>query len=130
MDTHRGDTRRAGEEGSSARQHGADATPVALPVGRFRTCGPGIDVDALRDHYTAHRCAQIPQVTDVTALKAAALSAYRRLSDEPLLDAQEHASDDGSLGYGFRFQRLDAKSDSPAHAERVTTVFRELGLLQ
>ncbi|GAA2455127.1 MULTISPECIES: StsF protein [Streptomyces] len=100
-----------------------------VPADRLRTSGPGIDLDALRAHYGAHRCAQIPQVADVTALKAAALSAYRQLGDEPLVDCQEHTTDGGGLGYGFRFQRIDAKSDSPAHSARVTTVLRDHGLL-
>ncbi|MFH9424073.1 StsF protein [Streptomyces sp. NPDC017529] len=87
------------------------------------------DTEALRAHYAAHRCAQIPQVADVTELRAAARSVYEQLRDEPVVDAQEHTDDDGTLGYGFRLLRIDAKSDSPAHTERVTAVFRAHGLL-
>ncbi|MER0477461.1 StsF protein [Streptomyces sp. Edi2] len=107
----------------------ANSVRPKAPIDRLRTSGADLDIDSLRTFYTAHRCAQIPQVADVTALKEAALSIYRQLSDEPVLDAQEHAAGDGSLGYGFRLLRIDAKSDSPAHAERVTTVFRHHGLL-
>ncbi|MFG3505336.1 StsF protein [Streptomyces sp. NPDC047821] len=104
------------------------AQPVAS-TGRFRTDAADIGIDALRAHYSAHRCAQIPRVTDVTELKAAALSAYRELGDDVELDAQEHTSADGALGYGFRLRRIDAKTDSPARAARVTTVLRDHGLL-
>ncbi|MFE1557784.1 StsF protein [Streptomyces sp. NPDC058734] len=113
----------------TATDTATDAIRPTVPIGPLRTSGPDIDVDALRAHYASYRCAQIPQVVDATALKAAALSAYRQLGDEPLVDAQEHSSDGGGLGYGFRFQRLDAKSDSPAHSARVTAVFRDHGLL-
>ncbi|BAG22747.1 MULTISPECIES: hypothetical protein [Streptomyces] len=106
-----------------------DAVRPKLSTDEFRTSGAELGIDGLRAHYAAHRCAQIPQVVDVTALRAAALSAYRQLSEEPVLDAQEHDSGGGSLGYGFRMLRIDAKSDSPAHTERVTTVFRDHGLL-
>ncbi|MBT2899222.1 MULTISPECIES: StsF protein [unclassified Streptomyces] len=106
-----------------------DSVRPKLSTDRFRTSGADLGIDGLRAHYAAHRCAQIPQVVDVTALRAAVLSAYGQLREEPVLDAQEHDSGGGSLGYGFRMLRIDAKSDSPAHTERVTTVFRDHGLL-
>lgn len=87
------------------------------------------DVPALHAHYLAHRCAQIPKVADVTELRVAARSAYELLRDEPVVDAQEHTDDNGTLGYGFRLLRIDAKSDDPGHARRVTEIFREHGLL-
>ncbi|MCY0945542.1 MULTISPECIES: StsF protein [Streptomyces] len=96
-------------------------------IDRFRTTG--IDVEHLRAHYAAHRCAQLPKVADVSELRTAARSAYELLRGEPVLDAQEHTDEAGTLGYGFRLLRIDAKSDSPEHTERVTSVFREFGLL-
>ncbi|PWW60358.1 StsF protein [Actinokineospora spheciospongiae] len=86
------------------------------------------DVGALRAHYARHRCAQIRQVVDATELRLAARSAYEQLGDGPVVDAQEHVDDDGTLGYGFRLLRMDAKSDSPEHSRRVTEVFDEHGL--
>ncbi|MFI9306733.1 StsF protein [Streptomyces triculaminicus] len=104
------------------------ADPARLMASTDRHRIADADVEVLRAHYAAHRCAQIPRIADVGALRTAARSAYEQLHDEPVLDAQEHTADNDTLGYGFRLLRIDAKSDSPAHAERVTAVFREHGL--
>ncbi|OMI37015.1 StsF protein [Streptomyces sparsogenes] len=98
-------------------------------VASFDTRRTALSVEGLRSHYVAHRCAQIPQIADVTSLRPAARAAYEELRDEPVLDAQEHTDNDGELGYGFRLLRIDSKSESPAHSARVTTVFRRHGLL-
>ncbi|MEX2981311.1 StsF protein [Streptomyces sp. C36] len=105
----------------------ADSARLMASTNRHRIADA--DVESLRAHYAAHRCAQIPRIADVGELRTATRSAYEQLHDEPVLDAQEHTADNDTLGYGFRLLRIDAKSDSPAHAERVTTVFREHGLL-
>ncbi|GHF52170.1 hypothetical protein GCM10010218_36980 [Streptomyces mashuensis] len=89
---------------------------------------PDHDIEGLRAHYAAHRCAQIPRVAEVAELRSVALSLYEKLNDLPLEDAQEHSDEGDGLGYGFRFQRIDTKADTPEHAERVTTAFREHGL--
>lgn len=98
-------------------------------VASFDTLRTEHSIEAFRAHYAAHRCAQLPQAADVTELRVAARSAYERLRDEPVIDAERHAEDDGKLGYGFRLLRIDTRADSPEQAERVTTVFREQGLL-